>query len=429
MSPNKSDPPAMELAAYVGIDWADQEHAVCLRTAEGAVESGTLAQQPAAVVEWAQQLRARFGGRPVGVCVEQSGGALVYALSAFPWIVLYPINPKSLARYRESLYPSRRKDDPTDAALLSDFLFKHHAQLRPWKAEEADTRQLRLLLQQRETLVDDRTRLSHRLRETLKRYYPQALEWAGPLTHPTSWAFLLKWPRLSDLKQATPAALQRFFRARRVRRTNRFARLWPRLQGAVELVSDPALVESFVLMVESLCQQLQALQPAIEAHERQIAALYARHPEQFLFVRLPGAGPVIGPRLTVAFGSDRQRLPAATALQQLSGAAPVTEQSGGRRRVHWRRAADPFLRQTFHEFALHSIARSAWARAYYELQRQRGKRHHAAVRALAYKWIRVLYRCWKDRQPYDEDRYIASLIAHGSPLVAYLKPRNQNRCE
>lgn len=429
MNSTRNETAPVELAAHVGIDWADREHAVCVRTADGAMECRMLAQQPAAVAEWAQELRARFGGRPVGVCLEQSRGALVYALSAFSWIVLYPINPKSLARYRESLYPSRSKNDPTDAALLSDFLAKHRDQLRPWKAEDSETLQLRLLLENRETLVDDRTRLSHRLRDTLKRYFPQAIEWAGPLTHATSWAFLLKWPRLTDLKRTSKGALLRFFHAHHVRRVDKVAEIWPRIQAAVDPVSEPALVESSVLMVQSLCRQLQTLQPAIDEHDRQIEALYARHPDKALFDNLPGAGPVLGPRLLVAFGTDRDKYTAPEQLQQLGGIAPVTEQSGQRSWTHWRWAASSFLRQSFHEFAAHSILRSAWARAYYQLQRQRGKKHHAAVRALAYKWIRVLYRCWKDRQPYDEARYVACLIAHGSPLAAALQPPAQVACE
>jgi len=92
--------PKIELAAVVGIDWADQEHAVCWRAAdEVAVPHETLKQEPGALAAWAAGLQQRFGGRPVGVCLEQSRGPLIYALSAFSWIVLYPINPKSLACY------------------------------------------------------------------------------------------------------------------------------------------------------------------------------------------------------------------------------------------------------------------------------------------------------------------------------------------
>lgn len=410
-----------ELAAVVGIDWADTEHAFCLHTAQGEKIDGVLEHKPESIAEWARGLHARFADRLIGVCLEQSRGPLIYALSMFPWIVLYPINPKSLARYRESFYPSRSKNDPNDAALLCDYLDHHRERLRPWKAEDAPTRELRLLLENRETLVDDRTRLTHRLCAQLKLYFPQAIEWAGPLTKPMSWAFLLKWPSLSQLKKTSKKTLLNFFYAHHVRRGDQISDLWPRIQHAVEPVQDSALLESAMLLVQGLCRQLQVLQASIDQHDKQIAALYARHPEKPLFDNLPGAGPVLGPRLLVAFGTDRSKFTEAPQIQQLSGIAPVTEQSGKTSRTHWRWAASSFLRQSFHEFAAHSIRTSAWAKAYYRLQIQRGKQHHAAVRALAYKWIRILYRCWQDHIPYDESRYLAQLIARGSPLAASLQ--------
>jgi len=95
---------------------------------------------------------------------------------------------------------------------------------------------------------------------------------------------------------------------------------------------------------------------------------------------------------------------------------PVTERSGKRKWVHFRWACPKFLRQSFHEWAGHSIVQSAWARAYYQQQRDRGSDHHAAVRALAFKWIRIVFRCWKDRVAYDESKYLAALAKRGSPL-------------
>ncbi|MCX7008776.1 MAG: IS110 family transposase [Kiritimatiellaeota bacterium] len=412
---------ANTLAAYVGLDWADRVHAVCLQAAASTTaERSVLPQQPEALAAWALALQERFGGRPVGVCLEQSRGPVVYALSAYPWLVLYPVNPKSLAAFRLALRPSRSKDDSTDAALLCELLRLHGAQLHPWQAEDAATRMLRGLLEQRDKLVDDRTRLSHRLRAALKLVFPQALDWAGPLTQPVSWDFLRRWPSLADLQQATAAELQQFCTAHHIRRGTRYAALYAAAQAARPLVTDVAVVQPTVLLIGTLCRQLPDLHAGIGAHDQRIAELFAQHPEHALFAGLPGAGPVLAPRLLVAFGSDRARYPDAGTLQQLSGIAPVTERSGRACWIHWRWAAALFLRQTFHEYALHSQARSAWARAYYRLQRQRGKSHQAAVRALAFKWIRVLFRCWQSRTPYDETRYLAALCRHQTPLLQLL---------
>ena len=125
----------------------------------------------------------------------------------------------------------------------------------------------------------------------------------------------------------------------------------------------------------------------------------------------------MAPRLLSAFGTDRDRFDNAATIQQYSGIAPVTKASGKSRWVQRRWAAPKFMRQTFHEFALHSIRSCPWARAYYQQMRARGKGHHAAVRALAFKWIRILWRCWQDHTPYDETRYLEALRRRGSVLV------------
>jgi hypothetical protein len=85
--------------------------------------------------------------------------------------------------------------------------------------------------------------------------------------------------------------------------------------------------------------------------------------------------------------------------------------------VHWRLACSTFLRQSFVEWAGSTITRSYWAGAYYQQQRQKGKSHAMAVRALAFKWIRILYRCWKRRTVYDEAVNLKALRRRGSPLM------------
>jgi transposase len=257
----------------------------------------------------------------------------------------------------------------------------------------------------------------------LKGYFPQALEWAGDLTKPMAWAFLRKWPTLDEVKAARKDSLLKFYHAHHVRRGDLVNDMPAQVQDAVALVRDPAIIETSRQMVESLCKLLQAIQPCIDQHSAQIKELFARHPERHLFDGLPGAGPVLAPRLLAAFGGDRTRFQSAKEISQLSGIAPVTERSGKSTWVHWRWAASAFLRQTFHEFASHSIGRSAWAKATYEEFRARGQNHHAAVRMLAYKWIRILYRCWQSGTPYDEEQYIAALRTHGSPIALKLHPK------
>ncbi len=161
---------------------------------------------------------------------------------------------------------------------------------------------------------------------------------------------------------------------------------------------------------------MRALRPALERLETTIADLFSQHPEHDLWESFPGAGQALAPRLLLALGSDRTRFQDASEAQQFSGIAPVMERSGKFCWGHWRWACPKFLGQSFHEFAAHSIPWSGWAKAYYLQQRSRGLGHHAALRALAFKWLRILYRCWQNRTLYDERVHLKPLARRGSPL-------------
>ena len=151
-----------------------------------------------------------------------------------------------------------------------------------------------------------------------------------------------------------------------------------------------------------------------------IRQLLAAHEDSVLFNQLPGAGPALAPRLLAAFGTRRERFQTAAQWQAYSGVAPVVERSGKRTRIRFRCACPKFLRQSLHEFAAFSIRKSVWARAYYEQQRARGKTHHCALRSLAFKWIRILFRCWQQRTPYNMQIYWQALVRRGSPLLRRL---------
>lgn len=423
MSASSSSTSSPEPAARIGLDWADRKHDIALRaTGSETVERRQLPHTPEAIAEWVAELRGRFGGRPVEIAVEQSRGGLIHALIPHEFLVLYPVNPASFAKYRKLFSPSGAKDDPSDAELLLDFLEKHGDQLRPWVPDDAETRALGRLVEARRKAVDLRTKLVQKLTAEIKGYFPQALDWTGGhLASRLATDFLIKWSTLEAVQRARPETVRSFYYAHNCRATERVEQRIAEIRAAEPLTTDPGIVEPSVLTVQMLARQLQALEPSIRAYDKEIARLFREHPDADLFEPLPGAGAALAPRLLAAFGTDRNRYGSALDIQQYSGIAPVTERSGNRRFVHWRQSAPTFVRQTFHEFAQHSIHQSRWARAYYEQQRERGSRHHAAVRALAFKWLRILFRCWKDRVPYSEERYLDALRRRGSPLAARLE--------
>ncbi len=420
----KSSSPTSNIVAWVGLDWADHQHVGCLQaTGSSQLESFVVDQKPETLQAWVGDLRRRFPHGQVAIALEQFRGSLFYALMNYDFLLLYPVPPRSLAAYRKAFYPSGGKDDPVDAALLLDFLVKHHDRLRPWQPDDVATRAIRLLVEHRRRLVNDRTRLTNRLTDLLKGYFPQALEWAGDLSAPLAWDFLAQWPTLPAVQAASGRQLRALYAAHTRRRPEELKELWDQIHAAQPLTSDAAVVESSRLVVEGLVEQLRALQGALERLEARLQGLFDQHPDHPIFDSFPGAGDALAPRLLAAWGSDRDRYTGADEMQRFAGVAPVTQRSGKTCWVHWRLACPKFLRQTFHEFAGQSRLQSPWASAYYEQMRGRGLSHHAAVRALAFKWIRVLYRCWKDRTPYDEQHYHQALKRRASGLWPALASR------
>lgn len=408
-----------DLAAVIGIDWADQKHDVALQEAGSAkVERSQLQHTPEALLEWIGKLRQRFGGQPVGIAIETSRGALVHALLDHEFIVLYPVNPRSLNRFREAFFPSGAKDDIPDADLLRELLLKHRDRLRAWLPDDIETRALRRLVASRRHTVQMRTKLTQQLGATLKEYFPQAISWVGDdLSSILACDFLLAWPTLQSVQRVRAGTLRNFYYSHNCRSSEKIEQRIQEIQTAQPLTKDPAIIETSILVVQTLVRQLKALAPSIKRFDDEIEKRFSAHADAKLFESLPGSGPALAPRLLVLFGSNRDRFHSAEEVQLVSGIAPVTQRSGKRSIVQWRRRASTFVRQTVHEFAGHSIRYSVWARSYYDMQRERGKGHHAAVRALAFKWLRIIWRCWQDHTPYDEARYIQALIDRNSPIT------------
>jgi transposase len=338
---------------------------------------------------------------------------------------VYPIHPRAAAQFRAALYPSGAKDDPVDADLLLDLLAHHRAHLRPLRPDTEQTRLVQHLVEARRKLVNEKTRQVLRLTDKLKIYFPQVLDWFGKVDSPLVGDLLQRWPTLEDLQKARPATLRSFWTRHNCRSQEAMDERLKKIPQAVPAIRDAAVIQSAVEMTQTLVELIATLRQGISKIEGRIEQVSRAHPDFAIFDSFPGAGPALAPRLLAAFGSLRERYATAADMQKFSGIAPVLERSGKSVWVHSRWACPRFLRQTFHEWAGHSIGFCDWARVYYERQIQAGKGHHAAVRALAFKWIRIAFRCWQDGVPYDDARYIASLRRRGSPLAAALAARNQ----
>jgi transposase len=375
---------------------------------------------PEALWKWLLELRQQYPRARVALCLEQPAVHLITFLESYEWITLYPINPITLQKYREAFVTSRAKDDGKDARYMAELLWSHYEQLKVWAPQDSATRAVQHLVFHRRSVVDERTALTNRLQALLKQYFPQALELCGEdLWRPLATNFLLKWPSLGAVKRAKVATLKSFYYLQGSRSQKLVQERLALIERAVAVTDETAVIQSFVLRVQLLCRELQLVQRSIGRFDQQIAQAYAAHPDREIFASLPGAGPVLGPRLLTSMGSRRERFgTAASQLQHYTGIAPVTKRSGGSCYIHRRYLCPKFHRQSFHEYANQSILWSRWAAAYYLQQRTKGSPHQTAVRALAFKWQRIIWRCWQDHRPYDEQKYEAALRKNGSQLVA-----------
>ena len=406
-----------QFTAIIGLDWADKKHDVCVQAKESRQRKTYQIQHKADKIdEWAQSLVRRHGG-PMAVALELSKGPIVAALQKYDFFVIFPINPTTLASYRKTFKPSGAKDDPTDAELALDLLLHHPDHFQALKPQSVEMRTLMTLVEQRRGLMNDRVRITNRLRSALKQYYPQALEWFDRIDTLLFCDFIKRWPSLTQAKRARHATFQKFFHEHNMFRTALLEQRVTAIKSATPLTADEAVIVPYRLQALTLVAQLEVALESIRSYDEEIAALAPQHPDYHLFSALPGAGPSLAPRLLVAFGEQRERFASAAEVQKYSGIAPVTERSGQKSWIHWRWQCSTFLRQTFVEWAAQTINKSYWAGLYYYQQRAKGCSYQAAVRALAFKWIRILYRCWITRTPYDEARYLKALKDRGSPLL------------
>ncbi len=276
-------------------------------------------------------------------------------------------------------------------------------------------------------LVAERTRIANKLKASLKQYFPQAIGWFSDWTTPTAADFILSFPTPEALAEAHDNKIITFLHCHHIGLTQTWKSRLTARHDATPWPSDPPIEAAKSVQAICLAKQLRTLNASLKTYEKHIEALFAKHPDAHIFSSLPGAGPKLAPRLLTHVGSDRERYPSAKPLQALSGTVPVKTRSGRTDIDRFRWACRKDFRNTMFFFALQTIERSVWARAYYDQLRAKGRTHAQALRALGAKWLKIIHRMWRDRKPYDERLYLAALIRHNSPLIAHI--RSSKKCE
>lgn len=415
MKANESTPP---FDLVVSLDRSDKTVAVALFDVarEMFLEECDVPSAPAQLDAWWQNLRETHPQARIAVAFEQPAPNLVAFFAARHPEVIYALNPAATWSYRNALTVSHARNDQSDARDQARFVAHAWAQLTAWQAPREEIAHLERLTLNRRKLVNSRTRLTNRLQATLKRYYPQALEMMNEhLWRPINLAFLRRWPQPAKLRRATMKGLRGFYN----RQGSRSQKRWDdRLAVIKNLVPLGAINPADELEVSIILNQVEVLNAGIKQHDTAIAELVKSEGENAeRIAALPGAGPIYTPRIHVALEKYAPNCESPEALAAAVGIAPITDQSGKMRKVQRRLRCDTFTRQSFVEWAKESWKHSIWAEAFYRQREAKGHGFNTIMRALAYKWIRILWRCWKDGVAYDEVKYLKALRSKGSPLV------------
>lgn len=394
---------------FAGIDWGGSHHQLCVVDASGKRRSQLRVTHDVAGLADLDAELARFGNR-LPVAVERSEGLLVEHLQAVGHVV-FPVSPRIAARARERYRVAPVKDDRFDAYVLADTLRHEHDRWRPLAVASPLLAEIRALTRDRDRLLETQQATEAQLRAILEAYHPAPVRLFSSVDRQITLSFITDYP--------TPAAASRLRTARIAgfcKRNSYTGRVPAQvlaerlranlLSGAEGTVAGKSFsAQSFTRLLTLLNEQLAEFDDAI-------AAAVAEHPDAAIFASFPGVGPVLTGVLLAEIGEDRTRFPRPEVLLAEAGLAPVTRASGRSRSVRFRYAANGRLREAAMWWAFNSLKVSPWAAHTFRVARdERGQRYHRALRGLAARWTRILWRCWHDGTTYDPGKHLSAATA------------------
>jgi len=386
---------------FVGLDWAHDDHAICVVDEQGQVQLRcTVAHSATGLTSLIQQLRRVADPADLPVAVERPSGLLIDTLvdAGFPVV---PIHPNALKASRPRYSAAQGKSDPGDAFILADLLRTDGHRFRRLQPLSDEIRALRALVRTRDDLVAERVALANQLRALLESFWPGAAAIFADIDSPIALAFLARYPAPQSATHLGAKRLASFLARHAYCGRRPIAELLDRLRAAptglaapLECEAKGELVRAFVAVLEPLVTQLHQLSAALEHAVTQ-------HPDGPILMSFPRAGRVNAAQILAELGDDRGRFAHPDQLAAEAGVAPVTYESGKHRGVGYRWACNKRLRRALTCFADNSRHASPWAAHVYRHARERGCDHPHAIRILARAWLRVVWRCWQDRKPYD----------------------------
>jgi transposase len=394
----------MEMERCAGIDWASEEHALCVVNEAGKALAGELfAHDEAGVRELIARMRALAVAR---VAIERPDGLLVDRLLEAGFTVL-PIHPNKLKATRPRYEASGGKSDGFDAFCLAELARTDSHRHRALRPDSDETKALRALTRTREDLVGARVRLANELRAQLDAFWPGAAQIFADVDSPIALAFLERYPTPADARGLGEKRLAAFLARNRYSGRRSPAELLDRLRSAPTVRTGALEAEARRGAVLGLVGALRPIVTQVRELTAQIAHAVRSHCDGEVFLPLfkDPKSVITAARLIAEIGDDRSRYPSAEVLAADAGMAPVARESGKRKVAGFRWACDKRLRDAVSCLANSTRHTHPWARGVYLDARSRGLEHPHAIRVLGRAWLRVLWRCWQDGVPYDPAKH------------------------
>jgi len=390
---------------FVGVDWAEDHHDICLMDEQGKVIGSKRVEESLQGAAQVHALIADWADDPgqVIIGIETDRGLFVQSLLAAGYQV-YAINPLAVSRYRERHTIARAKSDPADAKLLADVVRTDRHNHRPVAGDSVVAQAVKVLARNHQQLIWTRQRQVNQLRSSLREFYPGALAAFDDLDSRDALAILAVAPspesgrRLSLAKIAS--TLRRAGRQRNVERTAEKIQVALR---APQLEVPPVLALAYADGVKARVHIIADISTQIAELEMKLTAQFEAHPDAEIITSLPGLGPVLGARVLAEFGDDPTRFADSKARKNYAGCSPITTASGRMRAVHARFPRKTRLVDAGYLWAFSSLKGSPGARRYYDACRARHQTHAQALRVLANRWFGILHGCLCHRTPYAEE--------------------------
>jgi transposase len=406
-------PALTRVPVTAGVDWAKDDHVVCVVGDQGEVlERFTVAHDAAGLKRMAARL-ARAGVERVGI--EREDGPVVETLLA-AGLSVYVIPPGQVKNLRSRYGSAGNKDDRFDAYVLADVVRTDARRLRPLVRDSPATIALRSAVRARKDLVTHRVAAANQLRAHLQNVFPAAATLFADIDSPITLAFLTRFPTQEAADWLSPKRLATWLKSVHYSGGVDPAVLHAKLLAAPRGITGPAAT-AHAATTAAFVAVLRALNTQIKAMADSIGEQLAAHPDAAVFTSLPRSGTVRAARLLAEIGDARGRFPTRDSLTCLAGVAPSTRQSGKVTSVAFRWGANKQLRDALCDFAGDSRRASPWAADLYDKAIARGHDHPHAVRILARAWGHIIWRCWQDGTPYNP-------AAHGA-LQALLNQDQQ----